>query len=247
MELSQAYLQQNSLPQVFERGKEAFGQKGNIRQLIKRGDIYEAELKGSSIVPYKTAIDLGGPKVKAICNCPYEQKGYCKHIVAMGLAIIEGTFTESDATSPPELKLSFESIMNIRKLIKAAGGVEEQRVQMRLRFEQEQYVDALKILLGMYESNGGKFRKEWQHVEQEFVETVEQLSLPMSLAKEMITLIFDRWRKYTRSFQKKEEGFNFALKDWGRLLLLLATENVPRQFLHIRLLGFGLTEDFLKK
>lgn len=247
MKLSLEYLQKNALPQVFERGKIAYSQKGSILSLIKRGDIFEAEVKGSSMVPYKTAIDLGEARMKATCNCPYEQGGHCKHIVAVGLAILDNAFTEGESFSPPELKLSFENILNIRKEIKKTGDIERFRGQMNLRIQQEQYIDALKILLGMYESGEENCRKIWKTAEKELNEAFEALSVPIPLAKEMITLIFDRWRKYQGSFQKKADDFTFAIEDWGRILLHLAKEEVPRRFLQIRLQGFGLTEDFLKK
>jgi uncharacterized Zn finger protein len=247
MKLSLEYLLKNALPQVFERGKIAYSQKGSILSLIKRGDIFEAEVKGSSMLPYKTAIDLGGPKMNTSCSCPYEQGGHCKHIVAVGLAILDHAFTEGESSSPPELKLSFENIRNIRKEIKRTGDIEHFHAQMNLRIQQEQYIDALKILLGMYESGEGNFRKIWETAEQELNEAFEALSVPIPLAKEMISLIFDRWRKYAGSFQKKADDFTFALEDWGRILLLLAKEEVPRRFLQIRLQGFGLTADFLKK
>jgi hypothetical protein len=247
MLLSQKTLESGSLPQVFERGKTLLAQQGSIPKLLKRGDIYEAEVKGSSMVPYKTAIDLGGMEMKATCNCPYEQGGFCKHIIAVGLAILEGAFTEAERSGPPELKLSFENVLNIRKEIKSKGNIAPYQQQMHLRIRQEQYLDALKILLGMYESGMGSLREAWRIAEQEFIDSTKKIHFPFPLAKEMILLVFNRWRKYEGSFQKKADDFTFALEDWGQILLLLGKEDVPGRFLQIRLQGFGLTEDFLKK
>lgn len=247
MLLSQKTLESGSLPQVFERGKMLNAQQGSIPELLKRGDIYEAKVKGSSMVPYKTAIDLSGKEMKATCNCPYEQGGFCKHIIAVGLAVLKGTFTEGEKSSPPELKPSFEHVLNIRKEIKSKGNIAHYQQQMHLRIRQEQYLDALKILLGMYESGMGNLREIWRMAEKEFLDLTKNTHFSVPLAKEMILEVFNRWRKYEGSFQKKADDFTFALEDWGQVLLLLGKEDVPGRFLQIRLQGFGLTEDFLKK
>ncbi len=233
-----------SLPQVFERGKIAFEQKKTILSIYRRGDIFEAEVKGSSMVPYKVGIDVGEEKLQAICNCPYEQGGFCKHIIAVGLAISAGEYQLTDKNSSQPGLLSFENIQDIRAQILKRKEADFLVEKMQLRLAQKHPLDSLKILLATYESG---FWKKWQQGENLLLAFLVSHSLPTSLAKEMITLIFDRWRKYEGSFQKKEDALTFVLADWGQILTQIAKEDVPRRFLHIRLQGYGLTEENLKK
>ena len=57
-----------------------------------RGDTITAEVQGSDYEPYEVVVNLhpdGGVR-SADCTCPYEQGGYCKHIVAVLLAVLRG-------------------------------------------------------------------------------------------------------------------------------------------------------------
>ncbi|MEL7342886.1 MAG: hypothetical protein AAGM67_20545, partial [Bacteroidota bacterium] len=69
-----------------ERGQEYFFHN-RISKIVRQGDRYRAEVKGSS--PYVTY--LWASPLSGRCNCPYGGKGACKHIIALGMAILAGS------------------------------------------------------------------------------------------------------------------------------------------------------------
>ena len=95
MELTLELIKNQSTAQSFERGEYYFQSKA-IQHLIKHGDIYEAEVRGTQ--NYKQTFDLRGRQVNAICTCPYDYAGLCKHLVAVGMAIIHEQFTQIQPT-----------------------------------------------------------------------------------------------------------------------------------------------------
>lgn len=75
--------------QSFSRG-EGYYRDGAVDELTRRGDTITAEVQGSDYEPYEVVVTLqpdGGIR-NADCTCPYEQGGYCKHIVAVLLAVL---------------------------------------------------------------------------------------------------------------------------------------------------------------
>lgn len=90
MNFSIETLRTNSLPQSFERG-EALYASGAVRKLVSAGKSFSAEVQGN--YRYQQTFDLGVEPVYAACSCPFDGSGWCKHVVAVGLAII----TEEDA------------------------------------------------------------------------------------------------------------------------------------------------------
>jgi uncharacterized Zn finger protein len=54
-----------------------------------RGNTLQAEVEGSEVDPYRVTltIDPGGI-TSALCTCPYDYDGWCKHIVATALTCI---------------------------------------------------------------------------------------------------------------------------------------------------------------
>lgn len=69
--------------QVFARGMEYY-RSGMVSGLVRRENTLSADIHGSDFAPYEVRIDLhGGGVGHARCSCPYEDYGYCKHIVAV--------------------------------------------------------------------------------------------------------------------------------------------------------------------
>ncbi|WP_008311925.1 SWIM zinc finger domain-containing protein [Leptolyngbya sp. PCC 6406] len=74
-------------PQVFARG-ENYYQSGAVERLVQRGQTLEAMVLGSD--PYRVQIDLNAEGITAAaCTCPYDWGGWCKHIVATLLAVLD--------------------------------------------------------------------------------------------------------------------------------------------------------------
>ncbi|MGB6239075.1 MAG: SWIM zinc finger family protein, partial [Bradyrhizobium sp.] len=67
----------------FARGR-SYASDGSVSDLLRRGDRLTAEVEGSEFEPYQVSIRLHGDGVAdAHCTCPYDWRGYCKHIVAV--------------------------------------------------------------------------------------------------------------------------------------------------------------------
>ena len=58
---------------------------GSVLSVIQRGDQIQAEVQGSSELPYRVTIGKDNDQLTAICTCPYDYDGWCKHIVATAL------------------------------------------------------------------------------------------------------------------------------------------------------------------
>ena len=87
--LTEAVIWGMASPESFERGRRYFAQ-GAVVRLARRGEQLEAEVEGSSYLPYQVRVTLGAGGVgDATCSCPYDWGGVCKHIVAALLACLE--------------------------------------------------------------------------------------------------------------------------------------------------------------
>lgn len=93
--LSKEWLAGHTLPQTLERG-EAYYQKGRIISVVQRGDVIEGKVQGSRKYIQTISVDESG-EVVATCNCPYNSSGYCKHIVAVAMAVIDGHVQVADS------------------------------------------------------------------------------------------------------------------------------------------------------
>jgi len=93
--------------EVFERGEGYFGD-GAIIKPIRIGNTLIARCHGSAYVPYHIRVTFDKKSVvDAMCNCPYEWGGYCKHIVALLLTHIRAP--ETIKVRPPVAELLVES------------------------------------------------------------------------------------------------------------------------------------------
>lgn len=73
-------------PQSYERGRDYYVE-GAVRKISRRAAIYEARVRGSAW--YDLTINLSGTAPHGYCSCPYSYGGWCKHLVALGMAIID--------------------------------------------------------------------------------------------------------------------------------------------------------------
>lgn len=89
MAITQNWLKNNANDSSYSRGR---GYIAAVRKLKKDGNTYTAKVDGSET--YEVEIIDAPSGIEADCTCPYDYDGICKHIVAVGLNIINGNFKE---------------------------------------------------------------------------------------------------------------------------------------------------------
>ncbi|MCJ7552156.1 MAG: SWIM zinc finger family protein [Anaerolineae bacterium] len=84
--LSEAAIRRHATPESLSRGENTY-LGGAVVSLVQRGNVVQAGVQGSQYAPYRVQVtfDEGGV-TDAICDCPYDWGGWCKHIVAVLLA-----------------------------------------------------------------------------------------------------------------------------------------------------------------
>ncbi|MGB0838560.1 MAG: SWIM zinc finger family protein [Chitinophagales bacterium] len=105
--LSRRYLQNLSSERSFKRGQDYYN-SDMVECLLKKGNVFTAAVHGTEIYEIEIIIDQEGT-MDCECSCPYDWGGICKHIVAVGLAIIHEDY---------EIDEEFE-LLNKRKASRA--------------------------------------------------------------------------------------------------------------------------------
>ena len=84
---------------VFERGR-AYYERGAVTRLTVDGEMAHGWVAGGAI--YEPKIVLSRGALQARCTCPYDGGLVCKHVVALGLAVLERKGKGAGATTPPK-------------------------------------------------------------------------------------------------------------------------------------------------
>lgn len=73
---------------IFRRG-DAYCEQGAVLELARRNEVLRAAVAGSMDEPYEVQVTIRGDRILARCDCPYAEEwgGWCKHIVAVMLAV----------------------------------------------------------------------------------------------------------------------------------------------------------------
>ena len=88
MAITKQWLRNAANPQSYSKGESYYD---NVDDLVKQGDSYTAVVFGTD--DYEVTItDQTHGEPSSFCDCPYDYDGICKHIVAVGLNIIDGKF-----------------------------------------------------------------------------------------------------------------------------------------------------------
>lgn len=87
MNLDRELLQELSTDQSWNRGVNYY-RNGRVLEPKIEGSTLKAEVSGSSYPYYQVEIETG-PSFQASCSCPYDFGGLCKHIIAVGLILID--------------------------------------------------------------------------------------------------------------------------------------------------------------
>ncbi len=105
--ITNEFIRAHASPESMRRGQEYyFG--GRVDSLALRDDILTATVRGSDIEPYTVrAIVRDGAFVNVSCTCPYDWGDWCKHIVAVALAIAEHPDSVDEL---PSLRTRLESL-----------------------------------------------------------------------------------------------------------------------------------------
>ena len=107
--------------QSFSRGM-SYYRDGAVIELARRGAVITAEVEGSDYAPYAVTVNLDatGGIAGADCSCPYDYDGYCKHIVAVLLAVLHDDNIKEHADLESLLQGLTET--QLRQLILTLGG-----------------------------------------------------------------------------------------------------------------------------
>ena len=110
-------LQRMATASSFDRGQDYYDE-GAVRELTYDGESFSARVLGT----YRYRITISGTQAEPHfhCSCPYDYGGICKHVVAVGLAILEGEaetgaalYEEATVVEDPAVLLSrFPSLFN---------------------------------------------------------------------------------------------------------------------------------------
>jgi uncharacterized Zn finger protein len=93
MAITKNWLQKVANAKSFSKGEDYYDA---VDDLTKIGNVYSAVVYGSE--EYEVTItDFPTTDPSAYCDCPYDHDGICKHIVAVGLNIIDGNFEEEES------------------------------------------------------------------------------------------------------------------------------------------------------
>jgi uncharacterized Zn finger protein len=86
--VTEAIIRHHASADSYQRGREYYEQ-GAVSQVVRRGQQVQAEVEGSQYEPYSVRLtcDVGGI-TQALCSCPYDWGGWCKHVVATLLACV---------------------------------------------------------------------------------------------------------------------------------------------------------------
>ena len=89
LDYTEADIHARSTPKSFERGLQ-YVHSGAVRRIERRGDKVLARVSGTDYRPYRVQVFLDNDfPVDARCNCPYDWGGWCKHVIAVLIAMLE--------------------------------------------------------------------------------------------------------------------------------------------------------------
>lgn len=98
---TEADIRAGAASQSYQRGAQYY-RDGYVSKLARRGNQLTAQVEGSTLPYYQVSVTLAdaGGIADASCTCPYDWGGYCKHIVAVLLAALQG----ADVVVKPDLE-----------------------------------------------------------------------------------------------------------------------------------------------
>ncbi|MEM6347688.1 MAG: hypothetical protein AAF927_27620 [Bacteroidota bacterium] len=207
-------------PLTVERGQEYFFHN-RISKIVRQGDRYRAEVAGSSrYVTYLWTTPLSGR-----CTCPYGGEGACKHIIALGMAILAGQPAPElwensvpQGVKPPLQYLSKVNPLAEMSVPRSGSPLEE-----------------MDDILGAY------FRGESVDLAGFAERLIEAPPAPF-FALEMLGHFFEVWQKRARQEESKGKALAVDWPSWKKVIDALCVDKMLKHFLQIRIEAFSLKE-----
>ncbi len=114
--LSETSLRRQVNDKSWSRGQSYYKSR-SVVNVVCRGDNIQAQVEGTDYEPYRVSlqVDAGGFK-SAICSCPYDWGGWCKHIAAVGMLCCREP-KKVRVAAPVEELLSSLGVADLRDLI----------------------------------------------------------------------------------------------------------------------------------
>ena len=84
-------VRERTTEKVFPRALDLY-EREQIVQRVRRDDVVDAAVWGSDVEPYRVRVRVadGGRGVGEVtCTCPYSFEGWCKHVGAVVLSLVE--------------------------------------------------------------------------------------------------------------------------------------------------------------
>ncbi|WP_339375783.1 SWIM zinc finger family protein [Calothrix sp. NIES-2098] len=127
--LSESIIRHNANAKSFQRGEDYY-RMGSVLSVTQRKNQIQAEVEGSEEEPYRVTIRFNNDELTAICTCPYDYDGWCKHIVATAL-----TYTRQ-----PDI---IEKRPSLPQLLDRLDHVQTQRLVQELVEEHPELIDEI--------------------------------------------------------------------------------------------------------
>jgi uncharacterized Zn finger protein len=134
--ISELYIRSMASPESYRRGVELY-EVESVVSLVQRGDLLLAGVIGSQGDHYDVQVLLSQDDVKsAVCSCPYDWGGWCKHIVAALLAYradpdaVEHRPPLAEQLAPLAREQLLDLILNLVGRIPGATEVLERQVSL---------------------------------------------------------------------------------------------------------------------
>lgn len=86
-----ALVREHTTDKVYPRALDLY-ERERVVQRVRRGDVVDAAVWGSDVEPYRVRVGVadGGRGVSSVsCTCPYSFEGWCKHVGAVVLSLVE--------------------------------------------------------------------------------------------------------------------------------------------------------------
>lgn len=115
--ITEAAIRAKVTEQSYGRGVDYY-RSGTVESATLRGNQLFAAVQGSEWEPYQVGVTFTGDDFTASCTCPYDWGGYCKHVVATVLAVMDENSRVPIATKPPVADLIADLDANaLRELV----------------------------------------------------------------------------------------------------------------------------------
>ncbi|EGK88847.1 SWIM zinc finger domain-containing protein [Microcoleus vaginatus PCC 9802] len=135
--LSETTIEHHTSAQSLKRG-EAYYLAGNVIRAVRRGNMVQAVVEGSEVEPYRVTLpfDDAGLASTLFCTCPYDNGGWCKHIVATLLLCLR----------QPEI---IEQGPTLEQLLDRLNDVQTQQLIQHLVKKEPSLIDAIERYINL--------------------------------------------------------------------------------------------------